>query len=232
MTIIRAAEPHSPFGTSHVIGMEGLLHSLSIAEASIGRDPYGTIAVIHDGEQFTTPIMDVRVPMTGHPNGWPHVDLTFSLDRLPLSPVAHWVDDDPTLEVIALARDALTGIPPDGASPSLDEADGIVLGLAWTILDRDRAAQVMIRRGTPWSRPRILVCHDGTTDHRFGWFEQPLADPAVRALAAMRQGTNVMPSGQEGKFHPCEFRVRLGGDDAMDRLRRIGAWTEFERSAS
>lgn len=230
--MIRAAEPHSPFGASHVIGMEALLHSLSIAEASIGRDPYGTIAVIHDGEQFTTPIMDVRIPMTGHPNNWPHVDLTFSLDRFPLSPVAHWVDGDPTLEAIAMARDALTGIPPDGASPPFDEADGIALGLAWTILDREAAAQVMIRRGTPWCRPRILVCHDGTTGRRSGWSEHPLAGAGAgaRALAAIRQGTNVMPSGQEGKFHPCEFRVRRGEYDAVDRLRRMAAWTEFERN--
>lgn len=234
MTIIRTAEPHSPFATSFSIGMHGLLHSLSIAETSIGRGPYETFATLHDGDQFTTPLMDVRIPMIGHPNGWPHVDLIFSLDREPLSPLAHWTSDDPTLEAIALARDALTGIPDDGAAPPFDEADGIVLGLAWTILERTGADQVMIRRGTPWCRPRIIVGRDGGPGGRYRWTDHPTAGagPERRALAAMRQGTNVLPTGQEGKLHSCEFRVRRGGGDAMERLRRVGAWLEFEKDPS
>jgi hypothetical protein len=211
--------------TTEEDGITGLLAHLAAAGEVVGQAPPPMVE-IRRSDRHPGAHVEIAVE-TGHGCT---VLIGFAVDD-PNGPVATgWTARDPSVEAIALARDALLAIDPSVPRAEPDEADLIVHGLAWSLLDEDPDAAATIHRATPWSAAGIVLGRRETEDGAFRFSGHVPTPIQALALQAMRPGTRVRPGMRSVRLHPIGTRLETLGADAMVRMRETALWLDFERS--
>lgn len=213
--------------TDHGTGIPELLAHLGEVEEAIGSVPGPRIDVSRDDR---LPGANVRLSLATR--GSTVIDLSFAVEDHEGPTVGRWLEADPSHEVVRIARQALLDASLPTEPTSLDEADLIVCGLAWSLMDGHPRAAATIHRATPWSPARITVGSLRSDGDVFRFAAHEPTPVQSLALQAMRPGTRIRPENRSLGLYPIGIRLETRTADAVTRLRETAMWLDFERSRS